>query len=232
MSNNLSLRELFENELHERNAGHAGRDWLVSIGSALEALDAALAQQETDVTKIAGWCALCEEPNGCPHGHSDEEWVEANTSMIAARRRALAQQAQPLTDEAFAEAWAASGRQYGEDALEQVRLGWEMARDRIPQQARPEMPTRERIAATIARCFGARHGDVEEEAADDVLALFAKETMHGPLCNCGGLACEKMNGETTQQAQPEPTCEKWDGDPSEGRSSICGLALRCPYHDS
>ena len=30
--------------------------------------------------------APCERPNGCPHGHSDLEWIEENVRKVAARK--------------------------------------------------------------------------------------------------------------------------------------------------
>lgn len=61
-----TLREKFENELHERNAGHAGRDWLVSIGSALEAFDALFAPKETTCDCLHKITLMPPHARGCP----------------------------------------------------------------------------------------------------------------------------------------------------------------------
>lgn len=80
---------------------------------------------------------------------------------------ALAKQAQPLTDKMI----EAEARTYDDPDSAEVAMRW--ARDRMAQQAQPEMPTREMIDAAYAQyCRGT--GMDRDDFEDAALTLFHK----------------------------------------------------------
>jgi len=142
--------------------------------------------------------ALESLQGGCTD--SNDGTVEAITvwcpELIDALRSALAApQPEPVT---FEQAWAtyeAKGYQYGKDALEQVRFGWEIAHEfaiaappAAPAPAAPDLkhkPTVQRLM-DLARKFRATPGDLYDGAYKELQqacyeALSAAPAVREPL---------------------------------------------------
>ncbi len=110
---------------------------------------------------------------GYPDSPTDEPRKRDARAIRALRSALAAPQPEPVT---FEQAWAtyeAKGYQYGKDALEQVRFGWEIAHEfaiaappAAPAPAAPDLkhkPTVQRLM-DLARKFRATPGDLYDGA--------------------------------------------------------------------